>query len=452
MQKTQIRHCFFGNKLYLCGYKITIAEIMLVQFTFNNYKCFKDDTVMNLVASAAASNSHYARKSGNGLSLLKSLAVFGANASGKTKLFDALAFMQCVVCPPKRDGKVPIFDFWQMKYDAFRLNTYSADHESSFEIIFILDKVQYRYGFSLDKTQIVSEWLYVKKQRESLVFSREGADITIKGNQLSEKIFKNIESAGMLSRAIPLIAIMATFSDALCTKIVDWMSSIMVISANDLRPLQLLEPDKKSAIIKFMKAFDINIEDLSPHEVEYDQIPGKIQFLLSNRKADGKLYDGFHAMHKVYDEMYNRVDSTNFSLELDESFGTNRLLGMAWHIISSLRNGTLLLIDEFDSGIHPYIIKTIIELYYKSATDAQVVINSHNTSLLNAKDDSGMPLFKKDQIYVVNKNRYGESSLTPITDYSNDLRANLEKYYLNGDISGVPYVDTDALLNDIVNK
>ena len=425
---------------------------MLVQFTFNNYKCFKDETTMNLVASGAAGNGHYARKMGSGSSLLKSLAVFGANASGKTKLFDAMAFMQCVVCPPKRDEKVPVLDFWQTKYDAFRLNTYSAGQDSSFEIVFILDGVQYRYGFSLDGSQIVSEWLYVKKQRETLVFSRDGMAFTIKGNQISDKIFKNIESAGMLSKVIPLVAIMATFSDPLSKKIVDWIGSITVVCANDLKPVHLLDPDKKASIVKFMKAFDINIEDLLPHEVEYDQIPGKIQFMLGNRNADGKLYDGFRTMHKVYDELYNRVDSTMFSLEIDESFGTNRLLGMAWHIINSLRNGTLLLIDEFDSGIHPFIIKTIISLYYKSQSNAQIIINSHNTSLLSAKDDDGLPLFKKDQIYVVNKNRYGESSLMPITDYSNDLRANLERYYLSGDISGVPYVDTEALLSDIEGK
>lgn len=436
---------------YLCT-EIKNILLMLVQFTFNNYKCFKDETTINMVASNTLKKSHYAYQTGLNYSLLKSLVFYGANASGKTKLFDALAFMRCVVCPPKRDDRVPVFDYWQTKYDAFRLNTYSGNQESMFEIVFILNDTQYRYGFSLVNTKILSEWLYVKKRRETPVFSREGTNVTINGNQISEKIFSAIKSAGMLSDVIPFISIMATFSDPLSKEIVNWVSNIVVISANDLKPVQLLDPDKKDSIVTFMKAFDINIEDLLPHEVEYDQIPEKIKFLIGDNKANGKLYDGFHTLHKVYNELYERVDSTKFSLEIDESFGTNRLLGMAWHIISSLRNGTLLLIDEFDSGIHSYIISKIISLYYKSGSSAQLIVNTHNTALLSAKDEEGQNLFKKDHVYVVNKNRYGESSVMPITDYSNDLRSNLEKYYLNGDITGVPYVETESLLNEIEKR
>lgn len=422
---------------------------MLVQFTFNNYKCFKDETTINMVASGSLKKSQYAHPTGLGYSLLKSLVFYGANASGKTKLFDAVAFMRCVICPPKRDGKVPVFDFWQTKYDSFRLNTYSEKQESMFEMVFVLNNVQYRYGLSLDKTKILSEWLYVKKRRETLVFSREGIEVKVNGNQISEKIYSAIKSAGMLSDVIPFISIMATFSDPLSKEIVNWVSNIVVISANDLKPLQLLDPEKKNSIVSFMKAFDINIEDLLPHEIDYEQVPEKIKFLIGDNKPNGKLYDGFYTLHKVYNELYERVDSIKFSLELDESFGTNRLLGMAWHIISSLKNGTLLLIDEFDSGIHLYIILKIVSLFYKSDSTAQLIVNTHNTALLSAKDEDGHSIFKKDNVYVVNKNRYGESSVMPITDYSNDLRSNLEKYYLNGDITGVPYIETESLLNEI---
>ena len=444
--------CSFLNlNLYLCIRNQNIVH-MLVQFTFNNYKCFKNETTINMVASNSLKKSHYAYQTELSYSLLKSLVFYGANASGKTKLFDALAFMRCVVCPPKRDEKIPVFDFWQTKYDAFRLNTYSDKQESMFEIVFILNDIQYRYGLSLNKTEILSEWLYIKKRRETLVFSREGIDVKINGNQISEKIYSAIKSAGMLSNVVPFVAIMATFSDPLSKEILNWVSSIVVISANDIRPVQLFEPDKKDSIVTFMKAFDINIEDLLPHEVDYEHIPEKIKFLIGDDNPKGKVYDGFHTLHKVYNELYERVDSTKFSLEKDESFGTNRLLGMAWPIISSLRNGTLLLIDEFDSGIHSYIISKIISLYYNSSSTAQLIVNTHNTALLSAKDEEGQKLFKKDNVYVVNKNRYGESSVMPITDYSNELRSNLEKYYLNGDITGVPYVDTESLLNEIQKR
>jgi len=426
---------------------------MLVQFSFSNFKSFKDENTLNLVASNTKGTSYYAHSTGFSYSALKTLAVFGANASGKTKLFDAVSFMRCVICPPKRDEKIPVFDYWQTKYDAFRLNSHSQEEASFFEAVFIIEGIQYRYGFTLDKSMIHTEWLYSKKKRETLVFSRED-DVNTKINKafINDKIYNTITTAGMISSTVPLLSILSTFNDPLSVQVLNWFKGITVISANDLKPINALaDNDKKCSIVSFLKAFDIDIEDIALHEVQTGQIPEKIYAIMDDKSLKGQFYDGINTTHKVYNELFERTGSTTFSLEKDESFGTNRLCCLSWPIIQSLRNGTVLFIDEFDSGIHTNVVKVIIGLYYVCSSKAQLIINTQDASLLSAVDSTGQKLFRKDQIYMVNKNRYGESTVLPATEFKDDLRANIEKMYLDGDITGVPFVNTDSLM-DIIEK
>ena len=434
---------------------------MLVQFSFNNFKCFKGETTVNLTASKIKSNTFYTHKTDFNYSVLKTLAVYGANASGKTKLFEAMNFMRCVICPPKRDEKIPVFDFWQTRYDPFRLNTETQDDTSSFESIFIIEGIQYRYGFTLNRKEILSEWLYKKVARESLILSRNGQEkFYISPQFINDKIFNTVKSAGMISPTVPLISILATFNDALSSSIVNWFSNITIISANNLNTIDALtKNEKKNYITAFLNSFDINIDDISLHETSFDDVPDKIKAIVgAENLKNGKIYDGINTTHKVYNEYYERVGESVFSLEHDESFGTNRLFSLSWPLINALKTGSLILIDEIDSGIHTNIVKVIVSLFYMCSSTAQLVFNTQDSSLLganipdNSADSVYRKLFIKDQIYVINKNRYGESSALPVTDFRNDLRSNLEKIYLNGDISGVPYVDTDSLLHIIESE
>lgn len=426
---------------------------MLVQFSFGNFKCFRRETTLNFVASRTKGYEYYSHQTPFKYSLLRSLVVLGPNASGKTKLFDAIKFMCDVVCPPNRYKNIPAYDYWQSTYDSFRLNTQASKDDSFFEAVFILDNIQYRYGFNLNKSKILSEWLYAKASREALVFCRDSDGITIKGKYINEKVFDTIKSAKMIADPVLLLSVLGTFNDPLSLKIVNFFKSITVLSANDLKPISVLnQDDAKKSIVSFLRSFDINIEDINLHEMEEDEIPDKIKALLKSSKS-GRLYDGINTTHKVYNDLYEYSDTTTFSLENDESFGTNRLLSLSWPIIKSLREGSILFIDEIDSGIHTNIVKAIIMLFYMTKSKAQLICNTQNTSLLNSEiPDNGKKLFRKDQIYLVNKNRYGESELLPVTTFKNDLRSNLENIYLNGELTGVPYVQLVNLLNLIENS
>ena len=428
---------------------------MLVQFSFNNYKSFKDDTVLNLEALGTSKKAYYSHPTGNSVSVVKTAVVYGANASGKSKLFEAFRFLKTFVCPPKSENRIPVLDYWKASYDRFRLNTDMVKRTSFFEVVCVIDGIQYRYGVELTAEEIISEWLYMKKLREISVFSRdEGEPIKYNKEQINSKIASNIISANMVSPSSSFLAVLQTFNEPLANKIVDWFRKAVVISANDIRtPIETLsipmmaDDNRRSEIVNFLKGFDINIEDAKLHEIRVEDIPDKIRAIVANDKKDGTFYDGVNMAHKLYNDLYEKVGNAWFSMERDESYGTNRLFWLSWAIITALKNGTVLFIDEFDSGIHPSAAKLIIELFYRCNSTAQLIINTQNSSFLNSKIDKSKKLFTKYQIFLVNKNRYGESVLTPLTDFKLDLRSKLDELYLSGALGGTPYINSEAVLS-----
>lgn len=435
---------------------------MLVSFSFDNYKSFKDENKISFVAELTDAEHKYSVPTRFEYSVLKTTAIYGANASGKSKLFEAIAFLRNLVCPPHNANKIPVFDFWKSHYDAFRLSTQSAESPSFFEAVFILNDIQYRYGVELDASGIWEEWLYRKNERETLILSRKkdgegGLKTKIGKSYINTKIHGNIVSAGMISPDIPLLTILATFNDPLSKEIVQWFGHMRIISANGLvAPIDaLVDEASKKEIIDFMRAFDFNIEDFALHEISPDAIPEKIRSIIGEDALKGPVYDGVNTTHRLYNESYEKVGTKQFMMEVDESFGTNRLLRLSWPILQALKEGWTLLIDEIDSGLHPFIVSAIIRLFYETNNEAQLIINTQNTSLLaypigyedNKKDKK--LLFRKDQIYVVNKNRYGESNVYPITYFQRNIRTDLEKIYLDGKLTGVPYVESDQILHII---
>ncbi|MCD8291211.1 MAG: ATP-binding protein [Prevotella sp.] len=431
---------------------------MLVSFSFGNYKCFKDENKISFVADLADEKNEYSISTPFGYSVLKTTAVYGANASGKSKLFEAVAFLKSLVYPPCNAKKIPVFEYWKSRYDAFRLSTKSSESSSFFEAVFILNDIQYRYGIEINANEILDEWLYKKKWRETLVLSRKSdgnsaPKMKIVDSYINAKIYNNVVSAGMVSKDVPLLTILSTFNDSLSKEIVQMFGQMKIISANEMiTPVDaLMDENSKKEIIDFMRAFDFNIEDFALHEIAPNAIPEKIQSIIGEDALKGRVYDGVSTTHRLYNESYEKVGTKQFMMEVDESFGTNRLLRLSWSILQALKEGRTLLIDEIDSGLHSFIVSTIIKLFYQTNNEAQLIVNTQNTSLLsypigyedNQKDKKF--LFRKDQIYIVNKNRYGESNVYPITYFQKNIRTSIEKLYMDGRLTGVPYVDVDNL-------
>ena len=417
---------------------------MLVQFKFKNFKCFKDEAVLNLVAS----NYFTTDRPENVIpspfySVVKSVSVFGANASGKTKLIQAFDFMQTVVLLSANNNN----NFsWQKKYSQFKLNTQSLNENSVFEVVFILDDIQYRYGFELNQEEIASEWLFRKKTKEINILYRDNFGTTVNKRYINDKIFKVIEDAKMVRKDVLYLSALAFWNDSLSSMISHWFADNIVLSTSldqymGFSLQKLDDPQSKSKILSLLKSADTGIDDIFPNEIAVESIPEEIKKMIPKEALIGKIFNGVKTIHKQFDENHLPVGVVELSMEQDESYGTSKMFALSAPIIEALERGKVLWIDEIDSGLHYLLLQEIIKLFYsesKNPHNAQLIINSQNIDLI----DKG--LFRRDQIYLTSKNVYGESSLQALTDFSLRKDAKIGDLYRKGLLGGIPYLSDFA--------
>ena len=127
------------------------------------------------------------------------------------------------------------------------------------------------------------------------------------------------------------------------------------------------------------------------------------------------------------------------SSELDfgaESLGTQRLFFLSGPWIDTLENGYVLAIDELHDSLHPNLLRFLIDLFHhqdKNANGAQLIFSTHDTSILS------QDVFRRDQVWLCERNARQVSTLTPLTDYRpRKGHENLEKAYLSGRYGAVP--------------
>lgn len=412
---------------------------MLVQFSFNNFRCFKSETKLSLIASDRIEHSDNSVVRFNDYSVLKSAVVYGANASGKTKLFQAFYFMDRMICELAKDNK---YD-WQSKYKPFELSEVEEE-SSSFEVIFIQNGVQYRYGFEINRTEVLAEWLYRQgKSKETEVFYRDDeCDVSYHKTYIKKQIVDTIRIAKMLRKDALFLTILPVWNNPLAKNIIKWFSFANVLSAtrgdfmSHYSTSRLATP-MKSKILTMMRSADISIDDLSIREMDPNELPIEIKKMIKE-KGQGKVIDGVNAKHKTFDDSGLSHSFKSFSLETDESYGTYRLFALSAPIIDTLENGKVLFVDEIDNGLHTDLLHAIVSLFQDpeiNKKNAQLIINTHDISLL---DDSR--LFNYDQIYIAQKDRFGESTLSSLLAFDVKSDQKIGELYREGRFGGVPYL------------
>lgn len=415
---------------------------MLVQFKFNNYKCFKDEVTLNLVASNYFKDEPTNIYPTEYYSVVNSLAIYGANASGKTKLFQAFNFMREIVLHSANNKNNRV---WQNDYDPFRFNIDTIEKNSSFEVVFLVDGVQYRYGFEVNKEVIIAEWLFRKKTKEVKVIYRDADGVEYNKVYINHKVANNLKEAGMIRSDALFLSILSLWNDSLSSIITKWFYNANVLSASINNylgySLRQLDGPMKKQILSMLNGADLGIDDINPSEVDFESIPDEIKKMMPKEAFEGKIYNGVKTTHKVYDSNGLVAGTTDMTMENDESYGTTKLFALSAPIIDTLRNGKILWVDEIDHGLHYDLLVAIIRLFHSPETNphnAQLIINTHNSGLLDVPN-----LFRRDQIYITSKNRYGESTLKPITNYGSTIRksSKLGSLYKDGKFGGVPYLD-----------
>ena len=429
---------------------------MLVQFTVKNYKVFKDEAKISFVAS------HYTEKENDSivqfpqfnLRLLKSAVIYGANASGKSKLFEAMAFMRDFIISSSKDKQInePIAT------EQFRLSTETENEPSFFELIFIYKKVMYRYGFEATKERIVTEWLYQRpKTKEVELFYREGQDF---GKVHSKFPVQDLVDKKRIRINALLLSVAATWNDSLAEIILDWVdNSFNVISGLDENTYmaysisQLKDVKAKKGVLKLIKSADLGIEDMNPQLLKLEDLPNHLPSELKEtitkqlKEGDREIYSDVFTTHKKYDDSLSVSEGVKFTIDDEESSGTRKYFALTGPILNTLKKGEVLVIDELDAKLHPMLTRKIIELFNckeNNPNNAQLVFNTHDTNLLDTE------LFRRDQIWFTEKDRYGAASLYALSDLKGVRKDDpFEKNYIAGKYGAIPFLgDFDNLFND----
>lgn len=415
---------------------------MLVEFRVKNFRCLRDEQVLTLVASAD-NTLHDTHTLPTGLkaapALLRSAVLYGANASGKSTLINALQYMRGVVV----ESATLVQPGQTFGVQPFRLDAESTARPTEFEVTFLRDGVRYQYGFAMTPQRILREHLLVYKAfKPQRWFTRRfdaetGKDLYDFGPGL--KGAKNLWEGATRPNALFLSMAVQLNSEAL-QPVFDWFANQLVIFNEQarLKPQisiqRLKQPEGRKAICDFLAAADISIADI---DVVTRKVPGQaVHFDLVAGKTEVRNEE------KDIDELsFRHVTAQGeavFSLK-DESNGTRRLLFLAGPVLDILKRGLTLVIDELDTSLHTLLVRELVRLFHRPEVNtggAQLIFTTHDTSLLDAPG-----LFRRDQVWLVEKDPDQASALIALNEFSPRKNEALERGYLTGRYGGIPFLD-----------
>lgn len=405
---------------------------MLVEFKVRNFRSIKDEQVLSMVASSdkeLPENLVTIDK----MKVLKTAAVYGANASGKSNLIQAFNFMQFLV-------KASVNNFQKgdsLPAEPFLLNTISEKSPSMFEATFYFKDIRYRYGFEVTEKEVVNEWLfYVPNKQEKQLFYRNSngfdihADLKKEAKGLTEKTRDNAL----------FLSVLAQFNSETTQNVIDFFSRVVVIHGDIqffLKPLSDMVKDKKvhNAVKAMVRGADLQINDFrcEEEEINFEDAPAEIKqiFGLMKEKPKKQIY---YTKHDKYNEDNEVVDTVEFMLDMHESEGTKQIFYMTGPLIDVLSRGGVLIVDELEMSLHPLIVEMIVNLFNKEQVNkSQLIFSTHNTKLLSKKQ------FRRDQIWFTEKSKAGATELHSLYDFSVRKDASYEKDYLLGKYGAIPY-------------
>lgn len=418
---------------------------MLKEFKIRNFKSFKDEQVLSLEPmNKREEELDYFNIAEIGKNrILKTAAIYGHNSFGKSNILKGLGKMISIIRSSANQE-------YKLQVDNFKLNEESKNLSSMFEISFLVEGITYRYGFEVLKNKISSEWLFRKKEREVKVFKRNTSlNTSIEINTSDESILKKFVEFTRENELF-LSSMIKNNIDGEIKKIYEFISkSIKIVDAGDMTKeitssLILDKMISKEKLLQGLKNADLGIIDFEILEKKnnfLDLAQGLMEVIRKNVKSDINIDKEEiisieeKIQHNIYDNNKEVVGSIGFDITESESEGTIKFYSILGPVLHALDKGTILFIDELDSRLQHNLVKYIVELFHdleKNKNNAQLIFNTHDFYLLKEE------LFRRDQIYFVNKNKFGESNLDSLGDFKGlDKKANIMAHFLAGNFGAL---------------
>lgn len=386
---------------------------MLLQFSVTNHRSIKETAVISMKAAADKTMKEILISPDGKKELVPVMAIYGANAAGKSNVIHALLLMREMICgnyaKPLKGAELP--------YEPFAF----VDGETkptAFEIIYYNDGIKYAYGFSFNKNRIIDEYLYHwPNGREALVFSREKDKY-----EFRESIQEQLTLAGRTSDNRLYLTTSNEWNCAQTEKAYLWFQKNLrgVIAtgvSNEATIAAIREGgDEKKRILKEMMLADLGICNVE----------------LTGTKEKPII----STVHRLTD---SNGEQKQYTLLLgQESVGTQRFFSRIGLWMEAINSGAVLVVDEIEASMHPLLTRHLIEMIQDQTVNqnhAQLIFTTHDTGLLDLK------LLRRDQIWFAEKDEKSmQTDIYALTEFSPRKDENIAKGYLQGRYGAIPFI------------
>lgn len=379
---------------------------MILELRLSNLFSLRDEISLDLQAAKIQTQKSRSLEgnvfSVSGEKLLKSVAIFGANASGKSNVVKAIRACVEMIRSSHNYNEDTTFGFTPFKFDGYDRKP------SSFYVRFLMGGIEYEYSFTMTQQEILTEQLYYYPNgRKSLVFSRDESKGPDKKDIYEFKLVlkRPMDVAANTSRKTLFISRASQMDRELAKQIFRFFCDEVVLDYHlpQSQSVGQMLIQQKEQMLEVLRTADSDIVDI---------------------RMQGNAIKTYHRNN----------EAVPFDFEMEESKGTKTLFYMMLSMMDIIRSGKLLIVDEIDTSLHTQLVEFIIGMF-NASEHAQLIYTTHNTHLLNTDFQ------RRDQVYFVNKREDGSSDLYSLFDFK-DFRDTLdmEKAYLQGRFDAIPYL------------
>lgn len=449
----------------------------LLSFTAENARSYLSEVHLSLLAGrrSADSPTRPLATAGQPVRVLPAAGIFGANASGKSTLLKAMADLRQFVLESLRPGSRPDrsvftvgslhqpFEVVPHPQDLERMTPHEVERfrqlvrSTRYSVDLLIDGVRWHYGLEVNPFIVVSEHAYhYPHGRQALVFRREHVADESELRPPDIVFGPSFRSSSQhlvpfVQRHILLLSVAAAGGFKPLEPLFGWFQHNLELSEPEdrrrrsVRAVELVEEGgTRKQVLALLRAADLGIVDAArdPVDPEFQELARKARRvwagtddeLDADDSDDAPLDDSIRLTHRGPwgDATLSRID---------ESMGTLTWVGLIGPVLDALRQGSVLLVDELDSSLHPYLVRDVVRLFQDPRTNpnmAQLVFNAHDVTLLG---DSADRALGRDQVWITEKTEDGITTATPLSDYRPRHDEAIERRYMQGRYGGVPTIN-----------
>jgi len=375
---------------------------MLIEFSVSNYRSVGEKQTLSLIPAPKQKDHEQNIIQKNRYNALNAIAIYGANASGKSNMLKAMSLLDKIIHVSAR-----ISSTTKLPYDPFLLRDDWVSRPTTFEIMFVIDENRYRYGFAFNANEIQKEWLFRKVSgREVSLFEREGETIDVSSGY--KGVNKLIDAAIEATRTNALFLSTCDILNIEEAKaIMQWFGNFnMIDGLNTDKRFDTFElwDEYGEKIKQYMSSLCLGVMDID--------VEKKMEESNANvRKQSIKV----SSIHRLYDSSANSTENKlSWNFHDKESAGTIQAFHLSGTVLWALANGGVLIIDEIEAKLHPIMTINTIELFLNrksNPNNAQLIFATHDTNLLSYAK------LRRDQIYFAEKNNWESTEVFSLSDF-----------------------------------